>query len=101
VRENFFSVVRLHEILGKEPDSKKLCDGTLIVLEHQDSHFCLFVDEILGQQQTVIKGLSDFIGNVTGVSGCTILGDGGVSLILDVGSLIESANNKNAESDEN
>lgn len=100
VRENFFPIVRLHEILEKEPDSKQLSDGILIVLEYQENRFCLFVDEILGQQQTVIKGLSDFIGNVTGVSGCTILGDGGVSLILDVGSLVESADNKKAENEE-
>jgi len=94
VREHFFPIVRLHQILGNNPDSKQLCDGILIVLEYQDSRFCLFVDEILGQQQTVIKGLSDFIGTVPGVSGCTILGDGGVSLILDVGTLVESFDNK-------
>ncbi|SHJ06994.1 two-component system, chemotaxis family, sensor kinase CheA [Malonomonas rubra DSM 5091] len=94
VRENFFPIIRLHEILDKEPDSKELPDGILIVLEYQGSRFCLFVDEIVGQQQTVIKGLSEFIGNVAGVSGCTILGDGGVSLILDVGSLVESAESK-------
>ena len=94
VRENFLPVVRLHEILDKEPDSRQLSDGILIVLEYQENRFCLFIDEILGQQQTVIKGLSDFIGNVPGVSGCTILGDGEVSLILDVGTLVESADSK-------
>lgn len=94
VRENFFPIVRLHDILDKEPDSRELPDGILIVLEYQETRFCLFIDEILGQQQTVIKGLSDFIGNVPGVSGCTILGDGGVSLILDVGTLVESAESK-------
>lgn len=94
VRENFFPVIRLHEMLEREPDSRKLPDGILIVLEYQNTRFCLFVDEIVGQQQTVIKGLSEFIGNVTGVSGCTILGDGGVSLILDVGGLVESIENK-------
>ncbi|NCO51590.1 MAG: chemotaxis protein CheA [Deltaproteobacteria bacterium] len=101
VRENFFPILRLYEILGKKPDSKVLADGILIVLEHQDDRFCLFVDEIVGQQQTVIKGLSDFIGNVAGVSGCTILGDGGVSLILDIGSLRESLEGKNLTKDAN
>ncbi|SEA62226.1 two-component system, chemotaxis family, sensor kinase CheA [Desulfuromusa kysingii] len=94
VRDNFLPIVRLHDILGKTPDSKNLSDGILIVLEYQETRFCLFIDEILGQQQTVIKGLSDFIGNVPGVSGCTILGDGGVCLILDVGTLVDSAENK-------
>ncbi len=94
VRENFLPIIRLHEILGKKPDSSKLEDGILIVLEYQETRFCLFIDEILGQQQTVIKGLSNFIGNVPGVSGCTILGDGNVCLILDVGTLVDSAESK-------
>lgn len=95
VRENFFKIIRLHEILEVKPDSRGLSDGILIILEHQEDRFGLFVDEIVGQQQTVIKGLSEFIGNVSGVSGCTILGDGGVSLILDIGSLRDSIEGKN------
>ncbi|WP_305045790.1 chemotaxis protein CheA [Geoalkalibacter sp.] len=89
VRERFLPMVRLHEILRKEPDSHQVEDGILIVLENQDASICLLVDEILGQQQTVIKGLSDYIGSVRAVSGCTILGNGEVCLILDVGSLME------------
>ncbi|MDY0191578.1 MAG: chemotaxis protein CheA [Desulfuromonas sp.] len=89
VRENFFPVVRLHELLDVEPDNTGLTDGILIVLEYQDRSVCLLVDEIMGQQQTVIKGLSEYIGNVRGCSGCTILGNGDVSLILDVGNLVE------------
>ncbi|MDY0267671.1 chemotaxis protein CheA [Trichloromonas sp.] len=89
VRENFFPVIRLHEVLKKEPESQALPDGILILLEYQDKGVCLFVDEIVGQQQTVIKGLSDYIGNVRWVSGCTILGDGEVCLILDVGHLVD------------
>ncbi len=94
VRENFFPIIRLQEVLEKKPDPQELTDGILIILEHQENSFCLCVDEIVGQQQTVIKGLSDFIGNVTGVSGCTILGDGGVCLILDIGGLRESIQGK-------
>jgi len=89
VRENFFPVVRLHELLDVQPDDTKLEEGILIVLEYQDRSVCLLVDEIMGQQQTVIKGLSEYIGNVRGCSGCTILGNGDVSLILDVGNLVE------------
>ncbi|WP_298036637.1 chemotaxis protein CheA [uncultured Desulfuromonas sp.] len=89
VRESFFPVTRLHKVLDKTPDSDRLEDGILIVLEYQDRGIALFVDEILGQQQTVIKGLSDYIGNVRWFSGCTILGDGEVCLILDVGHFVE------------
>lgn len=89
VREAFLPVVKLHELLSVEPDSRELVEGILIVLEHQDRYVCLQVDEIMGQQQTVIKGLSEYIGNVNGCSGCTILGNGDICLILDVGSLVE------------
>jgi two-component system chemotaxis sensor kinase CheA len=58
-------------------------------LSHHGRAYCLVVDKVLGQQQAVIKGLSDYIGDVRGAAGCTILGDGTVSLILDVGSLYE------------
>ncbi|MDY0212640.1 MAG: chemotaxis protein CheA [Desulfuromonadaceae bacterium] len=89
VREAFLPVVKLHELLSVEPDNRELEEGILIVLEHQDRFVCLQVDEIMGQQQTVIKGLSEYIGNVNGCSGCTILGNGDICLILDVGSLVE------------
>jgi two-component system chemotaxis sensor kinase CheA len=89
VRESFFPVVRLHELLETQPEHSELVDSILIVLEYQGRSICLMVDEILGQQQTVIKGLSEYIGNVRGCSGCTILGNGDVSLILDVGNLVE------------
>ena len=92
IRENLFPVVRLHAAYELTPDSYELDKGVLVVVEAQGRNVCLFVDEIVGQQQTVIKGLSDFIvktGNVKGVSGCTILGDGSVCLILDTQALVD------------
>jgi len=92
VRENLLPVLRLHKIHNLEPDSQRLEEGILIVLEARNGNLCLFVDELLGQQQTVIKGLSEYIGKqgeACGVSGCTILGDGEVCLILDVQALSE------------
>ena len=93
VRESLLPVVRLHVMHGIEPDQERLEDGILIVLDCAGKQtLCLFVDELLGQQQTVIKGLSDYIshlGNVSGVSGCTILGNGEVCLILDVRAMEE------------
>jgi two-component system chemotaxis sensor kinase CheA len=91
VREKFFPILRLHKVLNKKPDYQEICDGILIVIEAHEKSICLFVDEILGQQQTVIKGLSKYIGNIKGVSGCTILGNGEISLILDAVGLIEVA----------
>ncbi len=92
VRENLLPVLRLHKLHDIVPDSCKLTEGILIVLDSRGGSVCLFVDELLGQQQTVIKGLSHYIGKlgeVRGVSGCTILGDGEVCLILDVQALTE------------
>ena len=88
VREHFFTVIRLHEILRHRPDSPRLSEGTLVLLNYQDGRYCLFVDEILGQQQTVIKSVPDFLGQVSNFSGCTILGDGEVCLILDIVNII-------------
>jgi two-component system chemotaxis sensor kinase CheA len=91
VRDKFFPVKHLYKILQEKSDSPEVVEGVLIVLEYQDNNICLLVDEILGQQQTVIKGLSEYLGNVTVASGCTILGNGEVCLILDVASLTEGA----------
>ncbi len=91
VRDCFYPVKHLHKILQDKPDSEQIVDGVLVVLEHQDSTSCLLVDEIVGQQQTVIKGLSEYIGNVSVASGCTILGNGEVCLILDVNHLTQGA----------
>ena len=87
LREEMVPVVRLHDVFACEPGAMKLKDGILIVAEDGGRSFAFFVDEIIGQQQTVIKGLPDYIGEANGFSGCTILGDGTVSLIVDVGAV--------------
>ncbi len=92
VRNNLLPILRLHKIHNIDPDSRRFEDGILIILESRGGNICLFVDELLGQQQTVIKSLSHYIsqqGEVSGVSGCTILSDGEVCLILDVQALVE------------
>ncbi|MCP4727442.1 MAG: chemotaxis protein CheA [bacterium] len=89
VRNDLVPVVRLHKMYDIEPMNQELHKSILILLSHRGRSYCLAVDQVLGQQQAVIKGLSDYIGDVSGASGCTILGDGIVSLILDVGSLYE------------
>ena len=91
VRGELLPVYRLHELHNTVPDNENLSKGLLVIVENRGEMACLFVDEILGDQQAVIKGLSNYIGNVRGVSGCTILGDGEVSLILDVAGLIRKA----------
>lgn len=94
LRGKFLPVLRLHELHGIKPDNTELEKGILVVVDYQGNTFSIFVDALLGQQQTVIKGLPHYSNNVRGVSGCTILGNGDVSLILDPGTLAELAASK-------
>ncbi len=91
VRESLLPVSRLYRLHNIKPDTEDLRQGILVIVEYQGDQLCLFVDEVVGQIQTVIKGLPDYMGNVPGLSGCCIMGDGEVCLILDVGSLIKKA----------
>ena len=87
IREQLVPVYRLHKLHNIKPQYENLEDAILIVLEYQDDVFGLMVDELLGQYQTVIKGLSEYLGKIPGISGCSILSNGEVSLILDVADL--------------
>ncbi len=87
-RGGYLPIIRLHELFGVEPRSRQLHEGLVMVVEGDGRRFGLFVDELLGQQQVVIKSLETNYGQVEGVSGATILGDGSVALILDVAGLI-------------
>ena len=89
-RGELLPVVRLHRMYGIASVHERLEDGLLIIVENNEKKCCLFVDELIGQQQVVIKGLSNYLGHVRGVSGCAIMGDGEISLILDIGDLISS-----------
>jgi len=87
IRDELLPVVRLHRLHDIKPDSTELKDGIFLIIESSHKSAALFVDEIIAQQQTVVKALSEYIGKIAGVSGCTILGNGGISLILDIETL--------------
>jgi two-component system chemotaxis sensor kinase CheA len=91
LREELIPVVRMHELYRLRGDCEELTDGIVIIVENDGTTAALFADEILGQQQTVVKGLSSYVGKPHGVSGCTILGDGSISLILDVATILAHA----------
>jgi two-component system chemotaxis sensor kinase CheA len=88
IRGELQPVLRLHEVYRGEPRYYQLSEGILIMAENGDRKCCLFVDEILGQQQIVIKGLPGYLRHVRGISGCAILGDGEISMILDIADLL-------------
>jgi len=92
LRDEYLSVVRLHEVFDiANPKTKELDEGLLVVVEGEGRNCGLFVDDLLGQQQVVIKSLEANYGKVDGISGATILGDGSVALILDIQGLMRLA----------
>ena len=90
-RGDYLPIIRLHELYGIEPRARHLQEGLIVVAEGDGRRVGLFVDDLLGQQQVVIKSLEANYGHVEGVSGATILGDGSVALILDVPGIIRAA----------
>ena len=90
-RDGYVPIVRLHEIFGVRQRAADLHEGLIMVVEGDGHRVGLFVDDLLGQQQVVIKSLETNFRRVEGVSGATILGDGAVALILDVPGLIRVA----------
>jgi two-component system chemotaxis sensor kinase CheA len=93
-RGDYLPLLRLHDLFGVEPRSRAVQEGLVVVAEGDGQRVGLFVDDLRGQQQVVIKSLERNYGQVPGVSGATILGDGSVALILDVAGLIRSASRR-------
>ncbi len=94
LRDEYLPIVRMHEAFGiQEHDAHKLTDGILVVVEGEGRKCGLFVDDLLGQQQVVIKSLEANYRKVDGISGATILGDGSVALIIDIPGLMRLAKN--------
>ncbi len=79
--------LRIHDFHGIPGAETELEKGILVVVEEHDRCFAVFVDALIGQRQTVIKALPDYLGSLPGISGCSILGNGDISLILDVKAL--------------
>ena len=75
---------RLHELLKINTQVTSASKGLLVIVEEQHRKFALLVDELLGQQQVVIKNLETNFRKVPGVAGATILGNGRVAFILDI-----------------
>ena len=88
VREEYMPVIELEKVFQVPRfDSEKTSD-IMVVVEAEGSRVALLVDELLGQQQVVVKNLESNYRKVPNVSGATILGDGKVALILDTSALV-------------
>lgn len=91
IRGQCFPILRLHESYRVETAVTELKEGIIIVVEQDGRTICIFADELLGQQQVVVKSLPVYIQKkrrIKGLAGCTLLGDGSISLILDVAGLV-------------
>ena len=89
LREEYIPVIRAHHVFGMEDDNVSLNDRLMVVVEGDGHKAGIIVDDLLAQQQVVIKSLETNYERVDGLSGATILGDGTVALILDIAGVIE------------
>ena len=94
--DNFYPIIRVHSLYNIDTEITNMEDGILVWVEEGEKSYCLFVDELLGEQQVVVKPLPTYLNayNIknSGIAGCTILGDGNISIILDIANLHHTAN---------
>jgi two-component system chemotaxis sensor kinase CheA len=91
VRGEYLPVFELHHFLGSKPKSNDYEKGIMLIVEAEGQKVAMFVDELVGQHQVVIKSLESNYRRVSGFSGATIMGDGRVAMILDVSALVKVA----------
>jgi two-component system chemotaxis sensor kinase CheA len=91
VRGEYLPLIALYKLFNIQPKITNPTEGILVLLEAEGKKIALFVDELVGQHQVVIKSLETNYRKVPGVSGATIMGDGRVAMIIDVGALVKLA----------
>lgn len=89
IRGQCYPILRIHRAFNIKTSVSSIGDGILIMVEGDGKSACLFADSLLGEQQVVVKALPNYIKKIKGIAGCTILGDGSISLIIDVNSILE------------
>ena len=91
LRGKIYPLHRLHRRLGIPGDAQEPWDGIVVLVEHSGRVSALLVDEMVSKQEVVIKNLGAFLGNLPGMAGGAILGDGNIALILDPATLLQAA----------
>lgn len=89
IRGSYIPLVRLHGVFGIKPSVSDPWNSIVVVIQASSGRYALMVDELTGEQQVVIKSIGDGLRNIPGIAGATILGDGRVSLILDIEGLVK------------
>lgn len=87
VRDEYLPVIAIHEVLDVQGAITDPTKSIAVIVQGEGRRYAMLVDELIGQQQVVVKNLEDNYRKVPGVSAATILGDGSVSLILDITAL--------------
>ena len=98
LRSEYIPILKAFDLFSIEADNRQLENGLMVVLESGGTKVGMIVDELLDQQQVVIKSLETNYKRVEGISGATILGDGTVALIVDVNGIIKMASRKYEQS---
>jgi len=88
VRDRLYPLLHLGEVFGVAGARQRISEGTVIICHDNGRSVALAVDELIGKQEVVIKGLGEMFRDVRGIAGGAILGDGRIGLILDTGGLL-------------
>ncbi|MCR5792126.1 MAG: chemotaxis protein CheA [Lachnospiraceae bacterium] len=88
IRGECFPVIRLNEFYDIKGAKENAEDGIMVIIEHEGETVCALADQLIGEQEIVVKPIPNYIKKVRGISGCTQLGDGSISLIIDPGTLV-------------
>ncbi len=87
-----YPLIRLYQLYDLKPNTENVFDGIVILVETDGKSACIFADELIGEQQVVLKPFPSLLGNYNikqyGMSGCSILGDGSITIIIDVSNVI-------------
>jgi len=89
IRGEAYIIYRLHRLFNTSTKITSTNEGIMVLVEDNTKAACLFVDSLIGEQQVVVKALPSYIKKAKGIAGCTILGDGNISLILDVSGILD------------
>jgi len=89
IRGEAYPIYRLHRIFNISTKVTSSNEGIMVMVEDNTKAACLFIDSLIGEQQVVVKALPNYIKKAKGIAGCTILGDGNISLILDVSGILD------------
>lgn len=90
IRDECYPLVRLNKFYHLNGAVDNIEDGIVVVLTHEDKNLAVFADTLVGEQEIVVKPIPSYIKKVNGLSGCTQLGDGSISLIIDAGALVRA-----------